>query len=61
MEEKLIIESLSPMERSVLPKLTGEFASIEDIVKKMGSAHKYVTKPYIQGIDIVDFDASADE
>jgi len=34
---------------------------IEDIVKKMGSAHKYVTKPYIQGIDIVDFDASADE
>ena len=32
---------------------------IEDIVKKMGSARKYVTKPYIQGVDIVDFDASA--
>lgn len=33
---------------------------IEEIVRKMGSARKYVTKPYIQGIDIVDFDASAE-
>ncbi|MBT7101938.1 phenylalanine--tRNA ligase subunit alpha [archaeon] len=31
MEDKLIIESLSPMERSVLPKLSGDFLSIEDV------------------------------
>ena len=34
---------------------------IEEIVRKMGEAHKYVTKPYVQGIDIVDFDASSHE
>ena len=34
MEEKLIIESLSPMERSVLPKLTGEFLDVVDVSKK---------------------------
>jgi phenylalanyl-tRNA synthetase alpha chain len=36
MEEKLIVESLSPMERQVLPKLTGENLIIEEIAKKSG-------------------------
>lgn len=34
MDEKLIIESLSPMERSVLPVLNKEFSSIEEISEK---------------------------
>ncbi len=36
MEEKLVVESLSPMERSVLPKLGGEFLGIEDVLDKTG-------------------------
>ncbi len=34
---------------------------ISEIVKKMGKIRQYVTKPYIDGIDIVDFDAAAHE
>ena len=34
---------------------------ISDIVKTMGAARKYVTKPYIRGVDIVDFAASVDQ
>ncbi len=36
MDEKLIIESLSPMERGVLPELSGEFLGIEDVLDKTG-------------------------
>ncbi len=36
MEEKLIVESLSPMERSVLPKLGKEDLSVEVVSKKSG-------------------------
>ncbi len=32
---------------------------IADIVESMNSAQRYVTKPYIEGIEIVDFDASS--
>ena len=34
MDEKLLIESLSPIERNVLPKLTKEFSNIRNISKK---------------------------
>ncbi len=34
MEEKLIIESLSPMERSVLPNLSGDFLDVDDVSKE---------------------------
>jgi len=33
MDEKLIAESLSPMERAVLPKLSRDFSSINDVAK----------------------------
>ena len=36
MEEKLIIESLSPMERVLLPKLDREFLDVENICEKVG-------------------------
>lgn len=32
---------------------------IADIVMRMNTAQRYVTKPYIEGVDIVDFDASS--
>ena len=31
MEEKLIVESLSPMERAVLPKLSGDFLDVDEV------------------------------
>lgn len=34
---------------------------IRDIVKKMQSLRDVVTRPYIQGIEIIDFDASSGE
>lgn len=34
---------------------------IADIVKKMGEIRQYVTKPYIDGIEIIDIDAASDE
>ena len=34
---------------------------INAIVKKMGEIHQYVTKPYLEGIDIIDFDAASGE
>ena len=35
MDEKLIIESLSPMEREVLPKLNEDFSDIKDFSDKI--------------------------
>ena len=32
-------------------------ANIWDIVKKMGRVRTYATKPYIEGVDIIDFGA----
>jgi ActR/RegA family two-component response regulator len=34
---------------------------IRDIIKKMGSVRQYITKPYLKGVDIVDFEESAGE
>jgi ActR/RegA family two-component response regulator len=37
-------------------------SQIRDIIKKMGSIRQYTTKPYLKGMDIVDFEeASEDE
>jgi len=47
-----------PLQKDV-ESVQGAVHRIEEIVRKMGEARKYVTKPYVQGIDIVDFDASA--
>ncbi len=33
---------------------------ISEIVKKMGTLRKYATKPYIDGIEIIDFDAASE-
>jgi len=35
MDEKLIVESLSPMERDVLPVLSGDFLDVEDVAGKI--------------------------
>jgi phenylalanyl-tRNA synthetase alpha chain len=35
MEEKLIVESLSPMEREVLPVLSGDFLDVDEVVGKI--------------------------
>lgn len=34
---------------------------ISDIVKKMSQIKKYVTKPYLEGIDIIDLDAASED
>jgi DNA-binding response OmpR family regulator len=34
---------------------------IRDIIKKMGSVRQYITKPYLKGIDIVNFEEAAEE
>ena len=36
-------------------------SQIRDIIKKMGNVRQYITKPYLEGIDIVNFDESAEE
>jgi DNA-binding response OmpR family regulator len=36
-------------------------SQIRDIIKKMGSVRQYTTKPYSKGVDIVNFDESAEE
>ena len=33
---------------------------IRDIVKKMQTIREFVTRPYIQGVEIIDFDASSE-
>lgn len=34
---------------------------IKEIIKKMGSVKQYVTKPYSKGVDVINFDESAEE
>ena len=36
-------------------------SKIKDIIKKMGNVRHYETKPYSKGVDIVNFDESAEE
>ena len=36
-------------------------SQIKDIIKKMGNVRHYITKPYLKGVDIVDFSEAAEE
>jgi ActR/RegA family two-component response regulator len=36
-------------------------SQIRDIIKRMGSVRQYTTKPYLKGMDIVDFEEAAEE
>ena len=35
--------------------------SIKEIIKKMGSIKQYTTKPYLKGVDVINFDEAAEE
>ncbi len=59
-----ILKNDIPNDASVQEKLDFIFkaaSQIRDIIKKMGSVHQYITKPYLKGVDIVDFEESAGE
>ena len=60
---ELLLESIAPESehREVIQQVYGSAERIADIVRNMGDARAYVTKPYIEGIDIIDFGTSADE
>jgi len=47
--------------RKQLERVLEQAEKISEIVKKMLTAHRYVTKPYAQGMEIADFDASVQE
>jgi DNA-binding response OmpR family regulator len=47
--------------REVIHSVYGSADRIAEIVRSMGEARAYVTKPYVEGIDIVDFNAAADK
>jgi DNA-binding response OmpR family regulator len=49
-----------PQYRESFEALREAAQKISDIVKKMGRIRQYVTKPYIDGIEIVDIDAASD-
>lgn len=36
-------------------------SQIKDIVKKMGNVKQYITKPYLKGVDIVDFEEATED
>jgi ActR/RegA family two-component response regulator len=42
-----------------LDSILNAACKIRDIVKKMGNVNQYVTKPYLKGVDIVNFEESA--
>lgn len=48
-------------ERYKLEAIFGAGEEIKVIVQKMRTARKYVTKPYLNGIDIVDFNEAAEQ
>lgn len=51
------MEAESP-HRDVIQSVYGSADRIADIVRNMSEARSYVTKPYVEGMDIVDFNAS---
>lgn len=55
----LQIEASNP-HRENIQALHESARRISDIVKKMGQIRQYVTKPYLDGIDIIDIDASSE-
>ena len=60
---ELLLYQLPPQDqhRESIEALHEAARKISDIVKKMGDIRHYVTKPYLEGIDIIDFDAAASE
>lgn len=48
-------------DRPLLQEVLTAGERINEIVQKMRTAHRYVTKPYTRGSDIADFDASSQE
>ena len=49
------------LERPMLQEVLAAGERINEIVQKMRTTHRYVTKPYMRGSDIADFDASSRE
>jgi hypothetical protein len=45
----------------VIHSVYGSADRIAEIVRNMGEARAYVTKRYVEGLDIVDFGAAADK
>lgn len=60
---ELLLERMSQESdhREVIKSVYGSAERIADIVKNMSEMRAYVTKPYVEGLDIVDFNASADK
>lgn len=60
---ELLLERMSPdsQHREVIQSVYGSADRIADIVRNMGEARAYVTKPYVEGLDIVDFNAASDD
>ena len=52
---------LAPAQRERLNRIYEAGQRIGEIVRKIGSVRQYITKPYLEGVDIVDFDAAARE
>ena len=60
---ELLLYELPPDadQRENLEMLHQSAERISEIVRKMGTIRQYVTKPYLEGIDIIDFDAAQAE
>ena len=60
---ELLLERLSPdsQHREVIQSVYGSADRIADIVRNMSEARAYVTKPYVEGLDIVDFKATHED
>ena len=60
---ELLMERMSQESdhREVIKSVYGSAERIADIVKNMSEMRAYVTKPYVEGLDIIDFNASADK
>jgi signal transduction histidine kinase len=41
--------------------ILGSAYSIKEIINKMGSIKQYTTKPYLKGVDVINFDEAAEE
>lgn len=59
---ELLLERMGPdsKHREVIESVYGSADRIADIVRNMSEARAYVTKPYVEGLNIVDFGASSE-
>lgn len=60
---ELLLKRMGPDDphRGAVETIAQATNDIAEIVQKMAGIRRYVTKPYLQGIDIVDFDASTED